>query len=220
PQSLAVGAAKAAIAVEYGLALVLLMPLSRVQIWGWRGILLLMAVYSYYIYHVQHHAPFTPCSCKGVSETLSWDQHQLLTLGLILLALVVMGIYHREWIRQKANFIILKFKQMKKIFSIILPLLFLSVGIALAFNVQDDPICSADGHTGYDWQGPEETPPANFDPEASSLPTGLVEVGVYLDDFECEEDEEKMCHWAFIPAANPNEDGRWVQCEGEYIPVN
>jgi hypothetical protein len=110
PPIAAVWAARAAIAVEYGLAMVLLVPLNRIQIWGWRGTLLLMVAYNYYIYHVQYHAPFTPCSCKGVSEALSWEQHQLLTSGLVLLALLVIGIYHRKWIRQKTKSIILIFK--------------------------------------------------------------------------------------------------------------
>jgi 4-hydroxybenzoate polyprenyltransferase len=102
--ALAVWAARAAIAVEYGLALVLLLPLNRIQIWGWKVVVLLMLAYNYYIFHVQHYAPFTPCSCKGVTEKLSWTEHSLLNTGLGLLALLILGIYYRKWIRQKIKF--------------------------------------------------------------------------------------------------------------------
>lgn len=102
---LAVWAARAAIAVEYGLALILLVPLGRIQIWGWKGVALLMAIYGYYVYHVLHYAPFTPCSCKGVTEKLSWTGHGFLIMGLALLALAILLLYYGRWIRRNKHIV-------------------------------------------------------------------------------------------------------------------
>lgn len=100
---LAVWAARAVIAVEYGLAIVLLVPLNRVEIWGWKAVVLLMAVYCYYIYHVLHYAPFVPCSCHGIDKRLTWGQQFDINLGLAALALLILGLYYRKWIRQKTK---------------------------------------------------------------------------------------------------------------------
>lgn len=101
---------------------------------------------------------------------------------------------------------------MKKIFSIILPLLFLSGGIVLAFNMQDEPICSDLGHTGYNYTE-EGEPPLPFDPE-EPLPTGLTDIGTYMTGFRCKENPTNECHWAYVPAAG-SEEAKWVECPGD-----
>jgi hypothetical protein len=102
---------------------------------------------------------------------------------------------------------------MKKIFSMILPLLFLSAGIALAFNVQDDPICSERNHPGYSYSGTEATPPLPLDPSEVDF------LGEFDNNFTCDENEQQECHWAYIPPVDPEDQedlGSWVKCSGEY----
>jgi hypothetical protein len=104
---------------------------------------------------------------------------------------------------------------MKKIFSIILPLLFLGGGIVLAFNVQDDPACSEPLHPGYSYTGPNDEPVAPLDPDEE----GLEVLGEFGNDFECLENENEQCHWAYISPTMANPNGSWVKCSGDYEEI-
>lgn len=106
---------------------------------------------------------------------------------------------------------------MKKIFSFLLPALFLGGGIALALTSQDEAICTAEGHIGYSY--PEgQTPPLPFNPGAPELPTGLINEGEYGVGFKCEDDDTPLCHWVYIPAAGSN-IAKWEKCSGTYVEL-
>lgn len=103
---------------------------------------------------------------------------------------------------------------MKKIFSIILPLLLLGGGITLAFNVVDESPCTSETTRGY-----TKTNPANPDP---STPPGteisngnLQDVGIYEVNFECANSTQE-CHWVYSPESPEANVNGWIRCEGDF----
>lgn len=102
PVGIADSAAIASIAIEAGVAALLLLNYASAQVWGWRILTVLMLVYSYYIYFVLNIAAFVPCSCEGVHGKLSWTDHYWLN-GLIGVIAIGMLYYHRRIGKQKKD---------------------------------------------------------------------------------------------------------------------
>jgi hypothetical protein len=50
----------------------------------------LMVLFTFYILAITHYSYFIPCSCGGVLQHMSWDQH--LVFNLIFVFLGIMGI--------------------------------------------------------------------------------------------------------------------------------
>lgn len=48
----------------------------------------LMIMFTAYIYIILHHSSFIPCSCGGVLEKMSWNQHLIFNAIFIILALL------------------------------------------------------------------------------------------------------------------------------------
>lgn len=48
----------------------------------------LMVMFTAYIYIILHYSSFVPCSCGGVLEKMSWDEHLVFNIACILLSLV------------------------------------------------------------------------------------------------------------------------------------
>ncbi|MDL5514008.1 hypothetical protein QSE00_19490 [Arenibacter sp. M-2] len=65
----------------------LLVP-SRTRLRGFYGALGLMLLFTGYTVAIVFFAPYRPCSCGGVISLLTWDQHLVLNMGLLLLALL------------------------------------------------------------------------------------------------------------------------------------
>ncbi|MBL1410377.1 MauE/DoxX family redox-associated membrane protein [Sphingobacterium faecale] len=93
--SIAYHAAYLVILAEMAIALLLLVPITRVQVWGWKLILPLMLVYTFYVNHVLNLPLFIPCSCKGVHDRLAWTDHYILNAGLSILALSMITLHYR-----------------------------------------------------------------------------------------------------------------------------
>ncbi|MXN91691.1 hypothetical protein GR160_10680 [Flavobacterium sp. Sd200] len=72
------------------LALAVSLSLPRLRLVGLYLSLGLMALFSAYIYIILHYGSFVPCSCGGILEHLSWNQH--LAFNLIFIALAILGI--------------------------------------------------------------------------------------------------------------------------------
>lgn len=101
---------------------------------------------------------------------------------------------------------------MTRIFSILFAVLTLSSGVALAYSVQDDAICNTLGHTGYIYDGPNDSPELPLNPSEE----GLENVGQFGSNFTCSSNPPATCHWAYIPASG-GEEARWVQCRGNIV---
>jgi hypothetical protein len=78
---------------ELLLALMLFMPATRLKgLYGSLGIMLLFTVYLAWMVRFAAHLP---CNCGGVISKMSWNQH--IIFNLIIIVLIVIGIiYYRK----------------------------------------------------------------------------------------------------------------------------
>ena len=70
------------------LAVALLLIWKKTRLMGLYGAAVLMLLFTGYTLAIVFFAPYRPCSCGGVISLLSWEQHLLLNLVLLLLALL------------------------------------------------------------------------------------------------------------------------------------
>lgn len=80
--------------LEVIIALLLVIP--RFRILGLYAAFTLMVMFTAYIYIILNFSDFVPCSCGGVLEKLSWTQHLIFNVALIILAgvaVLVAGLY-------------------------------------------------------------------------------------------------------------------------------
>ncbi|RRJ90762.1 MauE/DoxX family redox-associated membrane protein [Flavobacterium macacae] len=69
---------------EFAIAGSLLFP--RTRFWALFASFGLMVMFSAYIYIMLHYSSFVPCSCGGILEDLSWNEHLVFNLALVVLA--------------------------------------------------------------------------------------------------------------------------------------
>lgn len=50
----------------------------------------LMLMFTVYIFVILHYSPFIPCSCGGVLEKMTWDQHLTFNIAFTVLSLVAL----------------------------------------------------------------------------------------------------------------------------------
>lgn len=71
-------------AIEIGLVLFLLTPKFR---WlGMYGSFLLMVMFTAYIFIILNFSSFIPCSCGGILEKMSWNEHLLFNIAFVVLS--------------------------------------------------------------------------------------------------------------------------------------
>ena len=71
---------------EILIALLIAIPKTRLK--GFYGALGLMMAFTIYVTVIVFISPYAPCSCGGIITLLSWPQHLIFNVGLIILALV------------------------------------------------------------------------------------------------------------------------------------
>lgn len=76
----------AVIAVE--LLICCLLVWQRTRIIGLFAAYCLMLMFTAYIYIILNYSSFVPCSCGGILEKLSWNQHIIFNLTFIILAVI------------------------------------------------------------------------------------------------------------------------------------
>lgn len=76
-------------AVEFIIAFMLLTV--RLRYAGMYAAFSLMVMFTFYIYIILNYSSFTPCSCGGILESLSWNQH--IVFNLFFVTLIVVGIF-------------------------------------------------------------------------------------------------------------------------------
>lgn len=74
------------IALEF--ILVLLLAFSNTRTLGLLMSFGLMVMFTTYIFIILHYSDYIPCSCGGVIEKLSWNQHLIFNTGLITLCAI------------------------------------------------------------------------------------------------------------------------------------
>lgn len=63
-----------------------LLMFSKTRYLGLTGSYFLMVLFSVYIYLILHYSSFVPCSCGGVLEKMTWQQHLIFNLVFVFLA--------------------------------------------------------------------------------------------------------------------------------------
>lgn len=80
--------------LEIVLALLITIPKTRLK--GLYGSLGLMVLFTLYVAGIMFLSPYTPCSCGGVITLLSWPQHLILNLSLIVFVLIAIWLYRKK----------------------------------------------------------------------------------------------------------------------------
>ena len=73
-------------AVEIIISLFLAFPKTRLA--GLYGSFSLMVMFSVYIFIMTNFSPFVPCSCGGILEKMSWNEHLVFNIGFVILGFV------------------------------------------------------------------------------------------------------------------------------------
>jgi uncharacterized membrane protein YphA (DoxX/SURF4 family) len=85
-------------AVEVVIAMLLLT--RRFRLAGLYASFSLMVMFTAYIVVITRFSEYVPCSCGGVLEKLSWDQHLVFNVGFVLLASIAIVIYPKDILLQ------------------------------------------------------------------------------------------------------------------------
>lgn len=71
--------------LEILISILLSIPVTRLT--GLYASFSLMIIFSSYIVAITRFSAYTPCSCGGVIQNLSWSQHLLFNMGFVLISL-------------------------------------------------------------------------------------------------------------------------------------
>lgn len=85
--------------LEIMIALLIAIPRTRLK--GLYAALGLMIVFTMYVAGIVFISPYTPCSCGGIITLLSWQEHLLFNIGMIVLALIAIR-FHRGGMNRNA----------------------------------------------------------------------------------------------------------------------
>lgn len=69
-------------AIELFIVFLILLPTTR--LYGLFGSFILMVMFTVYIYLILTYSSFVPCSCGGVLEKMTWNQHLLFNIAFII----------------------------------------------------------------------------------------------------------------------------------------
>lgn len=61
--------------------------------WALLGSTFLIAAFCWYILAITHFSTYIPCSCGGVLEKLSWNEHLLLNAGFLIMGSISLLLY-------------------------------------------------------------------------------------------------------------------------------
>jgi|GEM_PF-2477464 len=78
--------------VEYGLAVLILYRYRDLRVYSL--LLVLMMVYTGYIYYILNHAPILPCSCQGAFKSITWQGHYMVNVVVTLLSATAIGLLY------------------------------------------------------------------------------------------------------------------------------
>jgi uncharacterized membrane protein YphA (DoxX/SURF4 family) len=72
--------------IEFLICILILIP--KLRLIGLFAAYGLMAMFTIYIFIILHYTSFVPCSCGGVLEKLSWNQHLIFNIFFVVLAVL------------------------------------------------------------------------------------------------------------------------------------
>ncbi|KQT24780.1 tellurium resistance protein TerC [Chryseobacterium sp. Leaf405] len=87
--------------VSYGviiaeIAIVLLLIIRSTRLYGLYLSTALMTAFTVYIYLILNYSEFIPCSCGGILEKLSWNQHLIFNVLCVVLGLLSTFMYEKN----------------------------------------------------------------------------------------------------------------------------
>jgi uncharacterized membrane protein YphA (DoxX/SURF4 family) len=77
--------------IEIVITVMLLSPKFRLV--GLYASYLLMSMFTTYIHIILNYSAFVPCSCGGILQKMTWDQHLIFNIVFILLAIIAIIIF-------------------------------------------------------------------------------------------------------------------------------
>lgn len=81
-------------ALEFLIAILIVM--KRYQLFALFASYSLMLLFSLYIITILKFSPYIPCSCGGILQTMTWNQHLVFNLAFVLFSIVSIIIYPEE----------------------------------------------------------------------------------------------------------------------------
>lgn len=69
---------------------------SKFRLMAFYSSLVLMSLFSAYIYIVLRYSSYVPCSCGGLLEKMSWETHLIFNLAFVFLAVVAIVLLHNS----------------------------------------------------------------------------------------------------------------------------
>ena len=78
------------------LAVALLLIWKKTRLLGLYGVAVLMFLFTGYTLAIVFFSPYRPCSCGGIISLLSWEQHLVLNMIFLLLALLAIWSSHKN----------------------------------------------------------------------------------------------------------------------------
>lgn len=85
--------------LEIVIALLIAIPRTRLK--GLYAALGLMIFFTMYVAGIVFISPYAPCSCGGIITLLTWQEHLLFSIGMIVLALLAIR-FHRGGLNRNA----------------------------------------------------------------------------------------------------------------------
>jgi hypothetical protein len=84
----------AVLIVEFVIAILLLFPNTRIK--GLYAGFCLMSMFTAYIFIMLNYSSFLPCSCGGILEKMSWQEHLLFNIFFVLIAGLALWLNHPQ----------------------------------------------------------------------------------------------------------------------------
>lgn len=85
------------------LVIAALLIFKRTRIMGLYASLFLMTLFTGYVYIMLHYAYDLPCSCGGIIELLTWEQHLIVNLTITILTAIAI-LFHSRLTMHKQHF--------------------------------------------------------------------------------------------------------------------
>lgn len=85
------------------LVIAALLIAKRSRLTGLYASLFLMTLFTGYVYVMLHYAYDLPCSCGGIIELLTWEQHLVVNFMLTLLTAVAIILHDRQVLLNKRS---------------------------------------------------------------------------------------------------------------------
>ncbi|WP_456867506.1 MauE/DoxX family redox-associated membrane protein [Galbibacter sp. BG1] len=80
--------------LEIVVAILIAWPMTRLK--GLYSAQILIIIFTFYVSGIVFFSPYTPCSCGGIITLLSWPEHLILDVGLILLSIIGIKLYRKR----------------------------------------------------------------------------------------------------------------------------